>query len=96
MMALLDIRLWTLRFEKEYARRLRCTRAACSNIWHLDEFCLVINGECGWLWRAVDDGARFSTSWSTPPELTRREAFFRKLLKELGMEPVLSHISANG
>src|SRR5262250_3268816 len=30
------IRLWTLRFGMEYARRLRRTRAACSNIWHLD------------------------------------------------------------
>ena len=54
-MALLDIRLWTLRFGTEYARRLRCTRGACSNIWHLDELCLMINGERGWLWRAVDD-----------------------------------------
>ena len=27
----------------------------CSNIWHLDELCLMINGERGWLWRAVDD-----------------------------------------
>ena len=38
------IRLWTLRFGAEYARRLRRTRGACSNIWHLDELCLMING----------------------------------------------------
>jgi len=49
------VRLWTLRFGTEYARRLRRTRGACSNIWHLDELCLMINGERGWLWRAVDD-----------------------------------------
>jgi putative transposase len=49
------IRLWTLRFWTEYARRLRRTRGACSNIWHLDELCLMIKGERGWLWRAVDD-----------------------------------------
>jgi putative transposase len=49
------IRLWTLRFGTEYARRLRSTRGACSNTWHLDELCLMINGEGGWLWRAVDD-----------------------------------------
>ena len=55
-MALLDIRRWTLRFGTEYARRLRCTRGACSNIWNLDELGLMINGERGWLWRAVDDG----------------------------------------
>jgi hypothetical protein len=28
---------------------------ACSNIWHFDELCLLINGERGWPWRAVDD-----------------------------------------
>jgi DDE domain len=49
------IRLWTLRFGTEYARRLRRSRGACSNVWHLDELCLMINGERGWLWRAVDD-----------------------------------------
>jgi putative transposase len=49
------IRLWTQRFGTDYARRLRRTRGACSNIWHLDELCLMINGERNWLWRAVDD-----------------------------------------
>jgi putative transposase len=81
-MALLDIRLWTLRFGTEYARRLRCTRGACSNIWNLDELGLMINGERGWLWRAVDDGGSRHVG-STPPERTRREAFFRKLLRGL-------------
>jgi putative transposase len=47
------IRLWTLRFGAEYARRLRHTRGPCSNVWHLDELCLMINGERGWPWRAV-------------------------------------------
>ena len=41
------IRVWTLRFGTEYARRLRHTRGACSNIWHLDELCLMINGQRG-------------------------------------------------
>src|SRR4029450_869665 len=45
------IRLWTLRFGPEYARRLKRTQRACSNIWHLDELCLMINGERGGLWR---------------------------------------------
>jgi hypothetical protein len=35
------IRLWTVRFGLEYARRLRRTRGTCSNIWHLDELCLM-------------------------------------------------------
>jgi hypothetical protein len=41
------IRFWTLRFGTEYARRLRRTQAACSNIWHLDELYLMINGQRG-------------------------------------------------
>jgi putative transposase len=49
------IRLWTVRSGLEYARRLRHTRGACSNIRHLGELCLMINGQRGWLWRAVDD-----------------------------------------
>jgi hypothetical protein len=36
------IRLWTLRFGTEYARLLRRRRGPCSNIWHLDELCLMI------------------------------------------------------
>jgi putative transposase len=49
------VRLWTLRFGLEYARRLRRARGPCSNVWHLDELCLMISGKRGWLWRAVDD-----------------------------------------
>ena len=52
------IRLWTVRFGPEYARRLRRTWGKCSNTWHLDELCLMINGKRGWLWRAVDDAGR--------------------------------------
>src|SRR6266478_1661867 len=52
------IRLWTLRFGAEYARRLRRRRGACSTIWHLDELCLMIKGKRGWMSRA-----RCSTSW---------------------------------
>ena len=56
------IRLWTFRFGTEFARRLRRTRAGCSTIWHLDERCLMINGQRGWLWRAVMMRATFWTS----------------------------------
>jgi len=70
------IRLWTLRFGTAYARRLRRTQATCSNIWHLDALCLMINGERGWLWRAVDDaGEVLEHRGATPLERTRREAF---------------------
>ena len=82
------IRLWTLRFGTEYARRLRCTRGACSNIWHLDELCLMINGERGWLWRAVDDAGEVLDILVQRHRSARAaKRFLRKLLKGLQMVP---------
>ena len=76
------IRLWTLRFGTEYARRLRRMRGACSNIWHLDELCLMINGERAWLWRADDDaGEVLDILVQTPPERPRREALLSQALE---------------
>jgi putative transposase len=80
--------LWTLRFGLEYARRLRRTRGACSNTWHLDELCLMINGERGWLWRAVDDAGEVLDILVQRHRSARgAKRFFRKLLKGLRMVP---------
>jgi len=82
------IRLWTLRFGLEYARRLRRTRGACSNIWHLDELCLMINGQRGWLWRAVDHAGEVLDILVQRRRSARAATrFFRKLLKGLRMVP---------
>src|SRR5215470_2026183 len=76
------IRLWTVRFGLEYARRLRRTRGPCSNIWHLDELCLTINGERGWLWRTVDDAGEVLDILVQRRRNARAATrFFRKLLK---------------
>lgn len=82
------IRLWTPRFGMEYARRLRRTRGACSNIWHLDELCLMINGERGWLWRAVDDAGEVLDILVQRRRSTyAARRFFRTLSKGLTMVP---------
>ena len=82
------IRLWTLRFGTEYARRLRRTRGACSNIWHLDELCLTINGERGWLWRAVDDAGEVLDILVQRRRSARAATrFLRKLLRGRRMVP---------
>ena len=82
------IRLWTLRFGTEYARRLRRTRGACSHIWHLDELCLMINGQRGWLWRAVDDAGEVLDILVQRRRSARAaKRFFRKLLKGFRMVP---------
>ena len=82
------IRLWTQRFGTDYAGRLRRTRGACSNIWHLDELCLMINGKRGWLWRAVDDaGEVLDILVQRRRSALAAKRFFRKLLKGLRMVP---------
>ncbi len=48
------IRLWTLRFGVDYARRLRRRNLGYGDTWHLDEVFCKINGELVYLWRAVD------------------------------------------
>ena len=48
------VRLWTVKFGAEYARRLRARRDPCGDTWHLDEIFCKINGELVYLWRAVD------------------------------------------
>jgi putative transposase len=58
------------------------------NIWHLDELCLMINGERGWLWRAVDDAGDvldiLVQRRRSAPAATR---FLRKLVKGLRIVP---------
>jgi transposase-like protein len=48
------IRLWTLKFGAEYARRLRRRKGRCGDTWYLDEVFCKINGQQVYLWRAVD------------------------------------------
>jgi len=82
------VRLWTLRFGLEYARRLRRTRGPYSNVWHLDELCLMINRKRGWLWRAVDDaGEVLDILVQRRRSAGAAKRFFRKLLNGLRMVP---------
>jgi putative transposase len=48
------VRQWGLKFDREFANRIR-RRAPCrGDKWHLDEVVITIAGEKYWLWRAVD------------------------------------------
>jgi putative transposase len=83
-----SIRLWTVRFGLEYARRLRRMRGPCSNVWHLDELCLPINGQRGWLSLAVDDAGEVLDILVQRRRSARAaKQFFRKLLTELQIVP---------
>ena len=45
---------WCLKFGAEYAKRLKRRKVQPGDKWHVDELFLAINGECRYLWRAVD------------------------------------------
>ena len=59
------VRRWLLKFGPPIAANLRKARPKPSDHWHLDDMVLVIRRKRYWLWRAVDNEARFSTSWSS-------------------------------
>jgi putative transposase len=45
---------WSVKFGFAYARKLRRTHPRADVCWHLDEVFVRINGQCVYLWRAVD------------------------------------------
>jgi putative transposase len=49
-----SVRRWCLRFGADFAAKLRKRRSRTSDVWHLDEVFLKINGYLQYLWRAVD------------------------------------------
>ena len=84
------IRLWTLKFGDEYARRLRRRRSRCGDTWHLDEVFLQINGHQVSLWRAVDqEGEVLDILVQKRRNAKAAKRFFRKLLKGLRFVPWL-------
>ena len=43
------VRRWSMKFGREYARRLRRKRPGPRDIWHLDEVVVSIGGKKHWL-----------------------------------------------
>ena len=56
------VRRWAAKFGPLFARELRKRRHRPTGRWHLDERVVKIAGKRHWLWRAVDDEGRCSTS----------------------------------
>jgi putative transposase len=82
------IRLWTLKFGVEYARRLRRCAGRHGDTWHLDEVFCKINGELVYLWRAVDqDGDTLEVLVQKRRNAKAARRFLRQLLKRLGYAP---------
>jgi putative transposase len=82
------IRLWTLKFGAEYARRLRGRIGGYGDTWHLDEVFCKVNGELVYLWRAVDqDGESLDVLVQKRRNAKAAKRFFRRLLKALRYGP---------
>ena len=48
------VRLWVLKFEHAYARRIRKRHPTAFDHWHIDQVFVNIGGTQMYLWRAVD------------------------------------------
>ena len=82
------IRLWTLRFGTQYARRLRRGRGRPGDTWYLDEAFCKMNGKPIYLWRAVDQsGEVLDILVQKRRDAKAAKRFFRKLLKGLRYVP---------
>jgi putative transposase len=82
------IRLWTLQFGAEYARRLRRRIGRYGDTWHLDEVFCKVNSELVYLWRAVDqEGETLDVLVQKRRNAKAAKRFFRRLLKGLRYSP---------
>lgn len=83
-----SIRSWTRNFGIAYASSLRKKAPKRGDKWHLDEQCLIINGQRHWLWRAIDqDGYELDILVQPRRNTKAAVRFFKKLLKGLEYAP---------
>ena len=82
------IRLWSLKFGGEYARRLRRRQGLCGDTWHLDEVFCKINGQLVYLLRGVDqEGEVLEILVQSRRNAKATRRFFKILLKGLQYSP---------
>lgn len=82
------IRRWCRTHGADYARRLRRKSPSASDIWHLDELVIRVNGKKCWLWRAVDqDGYVLDEIVQTRRNTKAARRLLTRLLKKQGMAP---------
>jgi putative transposase len=89
------IRQWCLKFGDDITRKLRRRRRKPSEIWHLDEVYLWINGVLHYLWRAVDrNGIVLDILVQDLRDTTSTKRFLKRLLVGLKRKP--KRIVTNG
>ena len=89
------VRLWWNRFGPLFAADIRRQRVSCMRgfrqwRWHLDEVFVRINGECHYLWRAVDHEGEILESFVTKTrDKSAALKFLMKALKRHGPVEVI-------
>ena len=82
------VRRWVGKFGPAFARNLRRLRRLPSDVWHLDEMVIAIQGRRVFLWRAVDsEGEVLDVLVQPRRDKAAALRLMRKLLKKQGCAP---------
>ncbi len=82
------IRYWCQKFGQSYSRTLRRKQGRLGDTWHLDELFITLQGQCLYLWRAVDqDGDLIDILLTRPRDRRAAKRFCRRALKHQGQAP---------
>ena len=83
-----SIRLWCIKFGRNYARRLKRRHQGYGDTFYIDEVFVKINGKQHYLWRAVDqDGDVIDVFLQSRRDGAAAKRFFKRLLRTHGEEP---------
>jgi putative transposase len=83
-----SIRLWCIKFGRQYARRLKRNHRGYGDTFFIDEVFVKINGKQHYLWRAVDqDGEVVDVFLQSRRDGRAAKRFFKRLLRSHGGEP---------
>ena len=83
-----SIRLWCIKFGRNYARRLKRRHKGYGDTFYIDEVFVKINGKQQYLWRAVDqDGEIVDVFLQSRRDGSAAKRFFKRLLRGHGGAP---------
>ena len=83
-----SIRLWCIKFGRNYARRLKRRHTGYGDTFYIDEVFVKINGKQHYLWRAVDqEGEVIDVFLQSCRDGAAAKRFFKRLLRGQGEEP---------
>lgn len=84
------IRRWIIKFGPAFARNLRRLRPRPTDIWHLDEMVVSIQGNRMSLWRAVNQEGEILDALVQPKwDKAAAMRLMRRLLKKQGFAPTV-------